>query len=219
MSIVLVGSTSGSITLQEPAVAGSTVLSLPATSGTFITTGSSGQSIPKAALPAGSVLQVVHTAKTNTFSGTSVLDNGGYFIDVTGMSASITPTSASNKILIITSLYGSNINGYNFSYRLKRTIGGVTTFPIVGTSEGGRPVTTGRSTGYDPTYAVYNTLNPGGTHQDSPNTTSAITYQVQIGGYDADATVYLNRSYLFQASANNYDTIPVSTITLMEIAG
>ena len=41
MSIVLQGSTSGSITLQEPAVAGSTVLDLPATSGTLITTGSS----------------------------------------------------------------------------------------------------------------------------------------------------------------------------------
>ena len=38
MSIVLVGSTSGSITLQEPAVAGSTVLDLPATSGTVALT-------------------------------------------------------------------------------------------------------------------------------------------------------------------------------------
>ena len=34
MSLVLMGSTSGSVTLQEPAVAGSTVLSLPATTGT-----------------------------------------------------------------------------------------------------------------------------------------------------------------------------------------
>ena len=38
MSVVLLGSTSGSITLQEPAVAGSTVLSLPAVSGTILTT-------------------------------------------------------------------------------------------------------------------------------------------------------------------------------------
>ncbi len=60
MSIVLVGSTSGSVTLQEPAVAGTTVLTLPAVSGTLITTASSGQSIPKAALPTGSVLQVVN---------------------------------------------------------------------------------------------------------------------------------------------------------------
>jgi hypothetical protein len=39
MSIVLVGSTSGSVTLQEPAVAGTTVFNLPATSGTVVVTG------------------------------------------------------------------------------------------------------------------------------------------------------------------------------------
>ena len=39
MSIVLVGSTSGSVTLQEPAVAGTTVLDLPATSGTVVVSG------------------------------------------------------------------------------------------------------------------------------------------------------------------------------------
>jgi hypothetical protein len=39
MSIVLVGATSGSVTLQEPAIAGTTVLNLPATSGTVIVTG------------------------------------------------------------------------------------------------------------------------------------------------------------------------------------
>lgn len=38
MSIVLVGSTSGSCTLQEQAVAGNTVLTLPTTSGTLLTT-------------------------------------------------------------------------------------------------------------------------------------------------------------------------------------
>jgi len=39
MSIVLVGSTSGSVTLQEPAVAGTTVLDLPAASGTVMVSG------------------------------------------------------------------------------------------------------------------------------------------------------------------------------------
>ena len=38
MSIVLLGSTSGSITLQEPAVAGTNTLSLPAATGTVATT-------------------------------------------------------------------------------------------------------------------------------------------------------------------------------------
>jgi hypothetical protein len=39
MSLVLSGSTSGSVTLQEPAVAGTTTLNLPATSGTVVVTG------------------------------------------------------------------------------------------------------------------------------------------------------------------------------------
>jgi hypothetical protein len=69
MSIVLIGSTSGSCTLQEQAVAGTTVLTLPTTSGTVLTTASSGQSIPKAALPTGSVLQVVQSVNsTNAFT-------------------------------------------------------------------------------------------------------------------------------------------------------
>jgi hypothetical protein len=38
-SIVIAGDTSGSVTLQAPAVAGSTVLNLPATSGTIQTSG------------------------------------------------------------------------------------------------------------------------------------------------------------------------------------
>jgi len=38
MSIVLLGSTSGSVTLQEPAVAGTTVFNLPATTGTVALT-------------------------------------------------------------------------------------------------------------------------------------------------------------------------------------
>ena len=39
MSIVLLGSTSGSVTLQEPAVAGSTTLTLPATTGIVMVSG------------------------------------------------------------------------------------------------------------------------------------------------------------------------------------
>ena len=169
---------------------------------------------------AGAVLQVVHTAKTSTFSGTSVPDNGGYFIDVTGMSASITPSSASSKILIMTTLYmgvTTGGSGYQQSYRLKRTIGGTVAFPILGDAEGGRPRTTGRVSNYQ-TNQYWMTLNAG-THHDSPATTSAITYQVQIGGYGGSPIMYVNRAETFQVSVGEYDTVPVSTITLIEIAG
>jgi len=109
MSIVLVGSTSGSVTLQEPAVAGTTVLTLPAVSGTILTTGSSGQSIPKAALPTGSVLQVVQTYKTDSFS-----TNATSYTNVTGLSASITPTSATSKILVMVSVFIDGYQNQNF---------------------------------------------------------------------------------------------------------
>ncbi len=46
MSIVLLGSTSGSCTLQEQAVAGTTVLTLPTTSGTVLTSASPSSDLP-----------------------------------------------------------------------------------------------------------------------------------------------------------------------------
>lgn len=170
----------------------------------------------------GRILQVVHTAKTSTFSGTSVVDNGGYYIDVTGLSASITPLASSSKILIMATLFvgvTTTSSGYQQSYRLKRTIGGTTTYPVIGASEGGRPRGTGRINMYASN--TYFMGMQGGVHHDSPNTTSAITYQVQIGGYSSSPVVYLNRSETYQDSGDgtNYDTVPVSTLTLMEIKG
>jgi hypothetical protein len=46
MSVVLLGSTSGSCTLQEQAVAGTTVLTLPTTSGTVLTSTSPSSDLP-----------------------------------------------------------------------------------------------------------------------------------------------------------------------------
>ena len=44
----------------------------------------------------GKVLQVKQTVKTDTFSSTTT----GSDVDITGLSVSITPSSASNKILV-----------------------------------------------------------------------------------------------------------------------
>jgi hypothetical protein len=77
MSIVLVGSTSGSVTLQEPAVAGTTVLTLPAVTGTVLTDTS-----PKA----GNVLQVVQAINTTVSDYTTATPT-------LKVSLSITPSS------------------------------------------------------------------------------------------------------------------------------
>lgn len=75
MSIVLLGSTSGSITLQEPAVAGTNTLTLPASTGTVcLTENFTGSNVSLAAsgyqkLPSGLIMQwgTVTTNTTVTF--------------------------------------------------------------------------------------------------------------------------------------------------------
>lgn len=153
MSIVLQGSTSGSITLQEPAVSGSTVLSLPAVTGTILTTTS-----PKA----GNVIQVVSASTQSSTSTTSTS-----FV-TTSFSVSITPTSSSSKILVM--LAGGNFDSNSTSnagvcatfYRNSTNLGGTEGIYIL-KSVTARLLISG-------SLLVY----------DSPSTTSATTYTLFI---------------------------------------
>jgi hypothetical protein len=167
----------------------------------------------------GSILQVVHTEKTNSFTGTSVQTGTGFYIDVTGLSASITPTSSSNRILILTNMYIGKTtvsSSYQQHFRIKRN----GTAIILGAGEGSRPTSTGRINMYssDTTSGQYQMVSFNGVHYDSPASTSALTYQIALGGYGGSPIVYLNRSELWQVDANNYDSTPVSTLTLMEVS-
>lgn len=190
MSIVLVGSTSGSITLQEPAVAGTTVLDLPAVSGTILTTASSGQSIPKAALPAGSVLQVVQTQYS-----TQIANSTNTFTD-TGLTANITPTSATSKILVLATVNGlekSNGNNNNsVGLKLVKNATDLSSYLVYA--------------GW--TNSIFSLITPSGVinYLDSPATTSSTTYKVQFRNEQNASAVYV------QSSGS------ISFIVLMEIA-
>jgi hypothetical protein len=112
MSIVLVGSTSGSVTLQEPAVAGTTVLTLPATSGNVVVD-SATQTLTNKTIEGGTVI-----------SGTAVASTSGTSIDFTSIPSWVkrvtvmfdgVSTNGSSNILIqigsgsvLTSGYGSS---------------------------------------------------------------------------------------------------------------
>ena len=196
MSLVLVGSTSGSITLQEPAVAGTTVLDLPAVSGTILTTTS-----PKA----GNVIQVVSTVKTDTFTTTS-----GSYVDVTGLSVSITPTSSSNKILVLFQINGSQEVGAGRAY-LKLLRG--STVIDAGDVAGSRTPALGGFSAIDQSI----TSTPvSGNFLDSPATTSSTTYKIQVAMAAGSGTAYINRT---MQDADNANQIRMaSTITVMEIA-
>jgi len=160
----------------------------------------SGQSIPSAALPVGSVLQCLSTNKTDAFSTTSTS-----YVDITGLSVSITPKFSSSKILVILSLSGSETAG--FGYQLVR---GSTAICIGDSGGGSRKQASGGTSVRD-----INGVNNGSVNfLDSPATTSSTTYKVQM--YVPSATGYINRT-----SADidaNYTIRSASTITVMEIA-
>ena len=58
----------------------------------------------------GKIIQVVSTTKTDTFSHTGSTS----FVDVTGLSVSITPTNASNKILVFYDCTYGSTSGHTF---------------------------------------------------------------------------------------------------------
>jgi hypothetical protein len=200
-SIVIAGNTSGAITIAAPAEAGLNTLTLPASTGTVALTSD---------IPAGGkILQVVSVEKTDTFSTTSTMPT---YADITGLSATITPSSSSSKILVTISVKVSNLTGY-FSTQLKRQIGGAS-FTIVHGGDSSYPSLGGA-------YARANiefylaTMQQGGTFLDSPNTTQAVTFKV--GAARSTGTCYVNRTGYTASDALRPNTS--STITLMEVAG
>ena len=161
--------------------------------------------VPSAAkLPAGSVIQVVQTVKTDTASTSSAS-----WSDITGMSVSITPASSSNKILVFADInFGTNDNSCFIFFKLVRG----STDIYVGDAAGSRTrITTGSASS-----GPANTSHCGINYLDSPATTSSTTYKIQWYNQNPAFASYLNRTY------SNTDDPALSrnpsSITVMEIA-
>ena len=165
----------------------------------------SGQSIPRAALPTGSVLQVVNITKTDVFTTTS-----SSFVDVTGLSASITPTSASSKILVMVSFCFSANSGSGYPQtRMLRD----STAVYVGTDVGSRTPALNLTYGYSQDQGF---ITPASAQfLDSPATTSSTTYKIQTRN-TAGNTVRIGAT---GDDTNDQTRIrAASSIVLMEIA-
>lgn len=153
------------------------------------------QNIPKATLPTGSVLQVVSSTLTTSTSSTSTTDAS------IGLSASITPSSASSKVFVMYSLQGSTTNSFNATlYRGASTICTNTSSPSV------RAAT---SSFIPSTAGVSCLVTQSQNFLDSPATTSATTYEVKCN--TNSGTFYVNRN-----DGTAFGS--TSTITLMEIS-
>lgn len=204
--VAVKGNTSGTgtFTIEAPNSNNNRTLTLPDNTGTILT-GSS--AIQASQLPAGTVLQVVQTVKTDTFSTTS-----SSYVDITGLSVSITPTSSSNKILVMFNGMIGNSDATSSSTIVQLVRG--STAICIGDASGSR--TRASSATWTASGTVQDRIvgQMNNTFLDSPNTTSSTTYKLQIkaGG----ATAYVNRGG-YDADENRVP-LTASTITVMEIA-
>jgi hypothetical protein len=145
------------------------------------------------------VVQVKQATKLDTFSTSSTT-----FVDVTGLSVSITPTSASNKVLFIATIGGmGNTGSYVNILQLLRGSTNILS-PTGGTDPGAVQLYQG-SAGTGDNWC----LAQGLTVLDSPATTSATTYKVQARVNNG--TLHINRL------PSNSNFTAVSTLTVMEV--
>jgi hypothetical protein len=141
----------------------------------------------------GKIGQVVQVLDATTFSTTSTS-----YVDVTGVSASITPSSTSSKVLVIVQGACNNSTASGEVTRLK-LLRGSTAIGIANTSHDS----------FFNTYGGSNlALNFTSLVLDSPSTTSATTYKIQVK-QSGSSTAYVG-------GFGSGDEA-ITTITLMEI--
>jgi len=207
MSLVKIqgnASGTGEFTIAAPNSNTNRTLTLPDNTGTILT------SATTTGFPAGSVLQVVSATKTDTLSTTSTS-----FIDITGLSVSITPTSATSKIFIMYSVNVGWDRNRGLGLRLMRDSTAICIGDTAGNRTRSSNATFSDSEWDFDTRAQWCLSN---NFLDSPATLSATTYKLQIGAIgESDGTnVYVNRSSLDSDGSTHYRT--ASSITIMEIA-
>jgi len=155
----------------------------------------------------GKILQVVPVIKT---SGFSVTASSGNFSDITGLSASITLTGSSNKVLILfQSSYSANI-GQRGSFRLLR---------------GSQVINAANADGQNTNQAIFASICTrentsmsvpvAGCAVDTPGA-GTHTYKLQVGAESSAATIFVNADASGGTGNTNYKG--VSNLILLEVA-
>ena len=201
MTVKLVGSTSGSVSLQAPASTtggAHRVLTLPDVNGTVATT-----------TTAGKILQVVSTTKTDSFTTTSTS-----YTDITGLSASITPSSSSSKVYVVVHVNSAATTRYA-SFRLLRGSTNIAVGTDITGSQEAATFTAGSNTSNS--YDNLVLRNQSMAVLDTPSTTSATTYKLQGRINYGTGDLYVNRQP-YTDTTSTYVVRTASTIALYEVA-
>jgi hypothetical protein len=161
-------------------------------------------------ITAGKVLQVVQVTKTNVSSYSTNINVGSSSYP-TVLSASITPSSTSSKIMCIYHLSGSSGNGIHIASVLRRNGSPI----FIGDAQGSSArATTGiRGIGGN----AYTIATQSANYIDSPSSTSALTYTVGVATENGN-TFYANFNGM-NSSGTSWHASYTSNIILMEIAG
>ena len=169
-----------------------TNLQHPSASDVGITLGADGSVVLPQGFTGGVGSNVVSTSKTDGFTTSSTS-----FVDVTGLSVVITPTSATSKVLVIAHVPLSGTGAQSTRFQVLRGAS------AIGNGSGG----SGQA------YANYSgDQNPANSNAyvylDSPATTSATTYKVQAS--TSSGTAHIGRSAV--------GAILSCSITVIEVA-
>lgn len=151
----------------------------------------------------GHVIQVIQAVKSDT---TTTGGTAGTWYDVPSLSATITPRSANSKIMVMVSIHlggAATVNIYARTLRGSTTIGG-------GTTAGSQYVGSAMCRVMD----IYTMPCLSWNYMDSPSTTDATTYKVQVAS-NVTNSFHINRS---DNDTGGNALRPTSTITLMEVA-
>ena len=212
--VAITGNASGTgvFTVASPNSNTDRVLTLPDETGTVLTgvsslvAGNLTGSVPTSAMPAGSVIQVVQAFKTDT-----AVHASSSYTDISGLVVTITPSSATNKILVMFNVQATcNTN----TVQLRITRNG-TEVGIADAASSRVRTTVGA---YWPTTDANHQSFPfSACFLDSPSTISELTYKIQVKSQDG-VNVFINRS-ANDADNSDWGMRSTSNITLMEIAG
>ena len=163
----------------------------------------------------GGVIQVVSVYKGDRFTTSSTSHT-----DITGMSLNITPTSSSNKIMILGSFGAACTRQNNLDHgqviRILRN--GSDDNKLNGIAEGSRIRVTWKGAGVSYT----NDHTMGGfafSGVDDPGTTSQLTYKVQVHVHQSQYPFYLNGNANNGNDGSVFNGRTMSSLIAMEISG
>ena len=157
----------------------------------------------------GKILQVVSTTKTDSFTTTSTS-----YTDITGLSASITPSSTSSKVYAIVQVNSAASTRYA-SFRLVRGSTNIAVGTDITGSQEAATFTAGSNTSNSYDNLVVRNQSMG--ILDTPSTTSATTYKLQGRINYGTGDFYINRQP-YTDTTSTYVVRTASTITLYEVA-